>query len=918
MIPVATDWTYRDYIALEQRDINDPTAEQYFAAVLEDTSATQLPQESEGASHTMESQKEHNVTGFNAISSKLIDISKQLGVPLQSVLLAGHLKVISLMSGFDKALSCVTVNGRPEQEGAEDSIGLFLNSLPFSYDMRSASWRALITSLNSEYTNGFNYRRYPLSIVQQQSGMALDEVLFNYTHFHVYDSVSDEVEKQGLEVLGASGFEQTNYGLVVYLTRMVGAEEIDLAFAYDSSRYSEGFIKKLGDYYEKVFTIMQENLDDNHFANSFVTDSEKNLLIESLHSRENYNIKCIHQLVESQALKLPNGIAIECDGEILTYSELNDTANQLAHHLLELGLNPGDLVGVCANRSLDMVISLLAVLKGGGAYVPLDPEYPDARLQHISEDCGFDILITQQAYSARFTSLSRAKKTIEIDSADISEKIANFSKENLTDVTTKPDNLAYVVFTSGSTGKPKGVLQTHSTIVNVVLGQTRDEKFKNKLKTLQFASFSFDVSIQELATAWFTGSPTYLLTDQEKKSLESLPLLLAEQKIERVFLPPLVLNMIAEQVLKSGKELPELQQAIVAGEALVISHELRDFMSLHRNCELHNHYGPTEGHCVTAMHVKDYRVGAAPIGKPLANVQCYILNKRQQLVTQGAIGELYFSGAQLAKGYFNLAEQESEKFVANPFSQSPGAKMYRTGDFVRYRQDGVVEYLGRIDDQVKVRGFRIELGEIESKLAKLPSVNAATVIAKQKEGVGNQLLAYVTLSEVALTGSEQQSEDEKIRTISKRLRDLLYSDLPSYMVPSFIYPMKSLPITANGKIDKGALPEPDLTLMQETFIQPEPGTESELAEIWSKLLEAKTDEISATANFFELGGHSLLVIKLISEIREHWQIELPIQTIMESTSLKELATQIYAKSLISSISAEQNNVIGADEMEVEL
>jgi amino acid adenylation domain-containing protein len=573
--------------------------------------------------------------------------------------------------------------------------------------------------------------------------------------------------------------------------------------------------------------------------------------------------KCIHQLFETQVEQTPDAVAVIFEDKQLTYKELNQRANQLAHHLGNLGVGPEVLVGICVERSLEMIVGLLGILKAGGAYLPLDPAYPPERLVFMLEDASVGVLLTQ----ARLVE-SLPKHQGRIVCLDTDWEIIERQSEENPRCNFTPENLAYVIYTSGSTGKPKGVLVPHSGVSNLATALHRACNVQPNSRMLQFASLSFDSSVTELVMTLLAGATMVMGTRDSLLPGPCLIQLLRDFAIATVVLPPSVLAILPTN------ELPALRTVIVAGEAC--SGDLVAKWSSGRR--FFNGYGPTECTvCTTIVECTDSKE-APPIGRPLPNTQVYILDAQKQLVPIGVPGELYIGGVGVTRGYLNQPELTAERFIPNPFSNDSGSRLYKTGDLTRYLPDGNIEFLGRIDHQVKIRGFRIELGEIEAVLRQNRAVQDAVVIGQEYDLNDKRLVAYVVPSQ------------EQIFSTSE-LRRYLKQKLPDHMVPSAFVRLEALPLTPNDKVDRRALPMPDrIRSAEETFAPPLTLFEEALANIWSEVL--KLDLVGIHDNFFELGGHSLLATQVISRLRPAFGIELSLQTIFEAPTLGELSERL--------------------------
>ena len=586
--------------------------------------------------------------------------------------------------------------------------------------------------------------------------------------------------------------------------------------------------------------------------------------------------KCIHQLFESQVDLTPDAVAVVFENQQLTYSQLNCQANQLAHYLRSHGVGADVLVGICVERSLEMVVGLLGILKAGGAYVPIDPEYPQERLTFMLEDAQVSVLLSQQKLVEKLQ--THQENIVCLDTAW--QLISQLSPENLISEV-QGHNLGYVIYTSGSTGQPKGVAMNQLALCNLLLWQRQNATISSGAKTLQFAPISFDVSFQEIFSTWCSGGTLLLIGEQLRREPLAVLGLLQEQAVERLFLPFVGLQQLAEVAIERELVISNLRQIITAGEQLQITPAISQWLSQLTDCTLHNHYGPSESHVVTSFtltnSVETWPL-LPPIGRPIANTQLYILDENLQPVPVGVPGELHIGGVGLARGYLNRPELTQEKFIANPFSTYPNSRLYKTGDLARYLPDGNIEYLGRSDNQVKIRGFRIELGEIETVLSQYPHVQASCVIVREDIPGDKRLVAYIV------------SQKEQRATVSE-LRSFLTQKLPEYMGPQAFVILDSLPLTPNGKVDRRALPIPDLHAeLTDQYVAPRTPTEEILSLIWAQVL--KLEQVGIHDNFFTFGGHSLLATQLVSRIRTSFKVELPLRSLFAAPTVAQLSPHI--------------------------
>jgi len=621
-----------------------------------------------------------------------------------------------------------------------------------------------------------------------------------------------------------------------------------------------------------------------------LTDIEKHkLLVEWNNTYRDYpQDKCIHELFEATVERTPEAVAVVFEGEQLTYRELNARANQLAHYLQTLGVGPEVLVGICVERSLEMIVGLLGILKAGGAYVPLDPAYPGERLVFMLEDSCVPVLLTSAHLAEKLPLHSERLVYLDKDW----EEIVQQSKENPSSSVT-PDNLAYVIYTSGSTGFPKGVLLAHRGLCSLATAQIELFDVQPDSRILQFASFSFDASVWEIVMVLVPGATLVLALQDSLLPGRALFELLREQKITHANFVPSALATLPDE------ELPALQNIVVGGESCPPSLVKR----WANGRRFFNLYGPTESTVCATIAQCTKGMGVLPIGRPIANTKIYILDTEKQPVPIGVPGELHITGVGLARGYLNRPDLTEQKFIPNPFSDESGSRLYKTGDLARYLQDGNIEFIGRIDNQVKIRGFRIELGEIEAVLSQHPAVLETVVVVRQDVSDRKYLAAYIV--------------PRDSRAISRsNLRSFLKEKLPVHMIPGVFVMLDALPLTPNGKVDRQALHEYGETIElnpSETNISnlkmdinsptkhrntglkttSSDSIRSTLRSLVAKLLQIESDEIDAAATFLELGIDSLLILEAMRRIETTWGVQVEAQQFFEELeTIDALATYI--------------------------
>ncbi|MCF2907156.1 amino acid adenylation domain-containing protein [Pseudoalteromonas sp. DL2-H2.2] len=658
---------------------------------------------------------------------------------------------------------------------------------------------------------------------------------------------------------------------------------VSVGWTYDVALFEQSHIRQLNQHLCNVLSAMAalahtENGPTKLAAIAMVSEQEQQ---QALTLASGAPITCqwqaVHQLLEYQARHNPDVVAVQAQERQLTYGEFNARADALAMRLVaEYGVTVGQPVAIVAQRSIDTLCAVAALLKAGAIYVPLDPDAPQERLNYIIDELSPSLVLahTQDSFAGL--------PCVRLDQADLWQLPAH--------TTALPEvggcHSAYILYTSGSTGRPKGVHQRHSTLVNLTAHQAQVDGITQPYRTLQFTPLTFDVSAQELATSWRTGACLVLMSQQEKDQLQDLACLVAAQKIARLFVPPAVFDLMAEQADSNPAiDMTELRQVCVAGDVLKLTPSIRQFMARHPQCDLYNHYGPTETHVATTCHVTQLEQDEASIGKAIANTQCLILDADLAPVPTGCVGELYVAGPGVALGYYNRPALTDERFIDAAHVQAlpaTSSRLYRTGDLVRMTNSGNLQYLGRCDEQIKIRGFRIEPGEVSAVLESFDELESALVLAIG-EADNKLLIAYVR---PCITRETSDAEQQ----LTAKLLSALRSVLPAYMIPAAIVVVEQWPLTANGKIDRRALPA--VHIQQAQGEAPSTGTEQALAEIWAGLLACDVEQLTRDADFFALGGHSLLSVRLVSLIRSEFEVDIAVKQVFSASTLSALAALI--------------------------
>ncbi|ALF56357.1 non-ribosomal peptide synthetase [Nostoc piscinale CENA21] len=795
----------------------------------------------------------------NELSQALSDLSRQEGASLFMTLFTAYVTLLYRYTGSDDILVGTPTANRDRLE-IEGLIGFFVNTLVLRTDLSAnPSFQELLGRVRQRILQAYTHADLPfdelVKALQPQRDLSytpLFQVLFVLQNAPISEvklpgltisplPTQSTVAKFDLTLL----FQNTASGLVG-----MWQYNADLFDAATIERMSRHFVTLL----EGIIANPKEQISQLPLLTAF---EQQQLLVEWNDTRADSPFdKCIHQLFEQQVEHTPEAVAVVFENQQLTYHQLNCRANSLAHYLRSLGVKPDTLVGICVERSLEMIVGLLGIVKAGGAYLPLDPEYPPERLSFMLEDAQVPVLLTQQRLVDKLP--PNQAKLICLDKAW--SEIAQNNQDN-PNSGVRAFHLANVIYTSGSTGRPKGVMVEHKGLCNLAQAQIQTFGLTADSRVLQFASFSFDASIWEVVMAFGSGGTLYLGTKDSLLPGQPLIERLRDYAITHITLPPSALAVMPVE------KLPALQTIVVAGEACPA--ELIRQWSFGRN--FFNAYGPTEASvCATIAKCtpEDEKI---TIGRAIANTQVYILDKNLQPVPVGVPGELHIGGIGLARGYLNRTELTQERFIPNPFGTG---RLYKTGDLARYLPDGNIEYLGRIDNQVKIRGFRIELGEIEAALSEHECVQTSCVIARQDNRDNKRLVGYVVAHQHC-----QLTMDE--------LRQFLKAKFPEYMVPNAFVILESMPLTPNGKIDRRALPAPDLQSERiDKYVAPRTPIEEMLAHIWAQVL--KVEQVGIHDNFFELGGHSLLATQLLSRIRNIFKVELPLRELFARATVAEL------------------------------
>ncbi|HEU4596976.1 MAG TPA: amino acid adenylation domain-containing protein, partial [Pyrinomonadaceae bacterium] len=804
---------------------------------------------------------------------RLRELSRREDVTLFMTLLAAFETLLARYTGETDIVVGTPIANRNRAE-TEPLIGFFVNTLALRTDVSGdPTFAELLARVRDVALDAYAHQDVPFELLVEtlQPERDLSRTPLFQVMFVLEDDPSARLELPGLTLR----VEPLTNGTSKFDLTMFVEESGRCVVEYSAELFDAATVRRLAGHFRVLLEGVAASPDSRLSELPLLTGDEREQLLSVWNETRTGSVAppSITRMFEEQAARTPDATAITFGAESFSYRELNRRANRLAHQLRALGVGPDFLVGVCLERSLQLPVAVLAVLKAGGAYVPLDPQYPEPRLRLMAEDAGLKVLLTERRYAAG--SFARGAHVVCLD-----EPHAEIDARSEDDPPggASPDNLVYVLYTSGSTGQPKGVALSHGALANLIRWQVENSLTAEPPRTLQFTSLSFDVSFQEIFSTLCAGGTLVLVSEQTRRDPFALLRYLEGERIQRLFLPFVALQQLAEAGRNADGGALRLREVITAGEQLQISDALVSWFGKLDDCALHNHYGPSETHVATAYNLRrplaDWPA-LPPIGGPIANTRAYVLDRYFQPVPVGVVGELHLGGEGLARGYLNRPALTAEKFIPDPFSEEPGRRLYRTGDLARWLAGGQLEFLGRADEQLKVRGFRVEPGEIEAALRQCPTVRDAVVVARDKAGA-LQLVAYVVTHE---TGALDPTDAP---------RAFLRERLPDHMIPSAFVRLDELPLTPSGKVDRRRLPAPEtVPAPAEGFLAPRTPVEELLAGMWAELLDS--ERVGVNDNFFEAGGHSLVATRLVSRVREAFGVEVPLRAVFMHPTVEGLA-----------------------------
>jgi len=824
------------------------------------------------------------ITVPRALAGALKALSQREGATLFMTLFAAFAVLLQRYCGQDDIVVGAPVASRDRKE-LEGLIGFFVNTLVLRVDLSGdPQFRDLLARVRETALDAYAHQELPFEKLVEELRPERDlsrNPLFQVS-FQLF-SAPDGQDRPGPSEQAPTLV--VNRGSAIFdiaVNLWEAGDAIGGHFEYSTDLFDPAFAARLVGHFKTLLKSISANPNARISQLELLAESERRqMLIEWNNTELAVPPFCVHELFEQQAARRPGALAVSASGESLTYGELDQRANTLAHRLRALGVGRGSLVCVCAERNAATVVGLLAILKADGAYVPLDPSYPPDRLAFMLEDSGAKVILTDRAGAGRLTRADAA--IVRLDDASIFPTPAEASFER----TATPDDVCYVIYTSGSTGRPKGVLVPHRGLMNLVAWHRKAFAVSPADRASQVASLAFDACGWELWPYLTAGASVHIIPDEARTSAPDLAKALIESKITIGFVPTPLAQMLFDDLASLRLQLRYL---LTGGDKLT--------QPAPAGCDftVTNNYGPTECSVVTTSCELDGTQGVTPpIGRPIANTQVYVLDRHLHPVPIGVVGELYVGGRGLALGYHNLSRLSDESFIVNPIPGAASPRLYKTGDLVRYRDDGTLEYHGRSDQQIKIRGFRVELGEIETALVEHKEVSDAVVAALPSEAADNdRLVAYVVRKQTVLFGGKGDGRQHSDQTLIEGLRAHLRTRLPDYMLPAAFVVLEQLPQTANGKVDRRALPLPQAAHRDTRRVYAEPRTEIEqvLIGIWAEVLDL--DRVGVDDNFFEIGGHSLRAARLVSRVRDRLKVEVPVQTLFRSPTPAQFAASLVA------------------------
>lgn len=807
-----------------------------------------------------------------AFTEKITAYTKTANITVSTLLQGVWSLLLARYTSTNDIVFGVTVSGRPPETKYENKVGLYINTIPFRAVIDNTEnviqW---LQTLQDKHVKAREFQYTSLSSIKKYTNIQNDffDSIFVFRNFPV-NKYKEKGAGNSLEIKNYNVQENNNYPLSVQADLH---EVLCVDFKFNSDIINEEYMQMISSHFEYSLNQIITNPDIKLDSINLISDSERHTILNEFNDTQvsyaETGNSTILDLIDKQAQKAPDEIAVEFENVSLTYQELREKSNQLANHLLNRGIKKGDLIGICLERSLEMIIGILGILKAGAAYVPIDPEYPEERINYVLEEINAQTIISTQKSSAGL-SHKNTDKYLNIDDWSLIGQESVICPK----IEIQSSDIMYVIYTSGSTGKPKGVMNQYDGLLNRLLWAQDSYALDRTDVVLQKTTFCFDVSVWELFLPLITGAKLLFAKPEGHKDNVYLKNIIEEKKVTILHFVPSMLSVFLPEL--SPNDCATIKTIVCSGEALQMSH-INEFKNIfgNRNVRLQNLYGPTEAAIDVTFWDVPLTVEKVLIGKPVSNTQIYILDQDNNCKPIGVSGELCIGGIQVSRGYLNKEELTKEKFVNNPFRE--GELMYRTGDLAKWTPDGNVEYIGRIDNQVKIRGYRIELGEIETVIQEFDQIQMTAVLVKPGYNGHLQLVAFVVAKE---------------KIVIEKLKDFLKDRLPAYMIPNSIIECESFPVTSTGKLDRKNL----LNLFETekvAYEAPQTDNEKKIAQIWGELLNV--NEVGVNDDFFLIGGDSILLIRMLTQLKKHFKKEIDLQKVYECSVLKDLVKLIESQ-----------------------
>jgi amino acid adenylation domain-containing protein len=803
-------------------------------------------------------------------------LSRREGVTLFMMALAAFQTLLMRYSRQKNIAVGAPIANRTRVE-IEELIGFFVNTLVLRTEVEGKlSFRELLGQVREVTLDAYVHQDMPFEklVEELHPDRSLNVQPLFQVMFVLHNATSQSLELPGISMETVNVHNGTSK-FDILLTYREESERPAAVIEYNTDIFREATIERMLRHFKTLLEGILADPDRPISDLPILSEAERRQQLVEWNQTQAAKPAQRHivEMFERQVEQNPDAIAVSFYGESLTYEQLNRSANQLAHYLRRLGVGPETPVGICLERSIQMMTCVMGTLKAAAAYVPIDPTLPRQRIAYVLEDSQVKLVLTQQSLLEVLE--QQPVRRVSLD--DCWPEINLNDQDNLP-YDRRADHLVYLTYTSGSTGKPKGIAMTVRPLVNLLGWMLGTTDLSTGARTVQFASLGFDVSFQDIFSTWLSGGTLVLLSEAERQEIGQLWKALNERDVERIYIPSVALQQLAEGYNRQPEIKTPLRRVIAGSEQLQITQAVGRMFREVKHLRLYNEYGPSEAHVVTALELEQEVEKWEPrpcVGRPIWNTQIYIVDERMEPVIIGAPGELYIGGDGVARGYWRKPELTAERFVPDPHGLSPGSRLYRTGDVARYREDGKIDFLGRKDNQVKIRGYRVELGEIESELSQHPGVKEVVVTVWDRAGAGKRLVAYLVVE-----------KDKEVST--SELRSYLSERVPAYMLPSSYVMLEEMPLTGNGKVDRGKLPEPEPLRpeLEQKYEAPETATHQVIAGIWEEVLGI--ERVGIKDNFFELGGHSLLAAQVVSRVRDAFQVEIALRSLFESPTVEGL------------------------------